>query len=112
MRFWVDFKDACRQTANCLYEVKKKLGLGLCRAVPAVTPHLPCRAGRGSPLAGIAAGNVSPAAGRLVAACRTGIKGCDQGVYPTRVTTHGWSPGPGCNPGWLTDWRVGELANR
>ena len=78
MRFWVDFKDACRQTANCR-EVKlpalpaKKMGLGLCRAVPAVTPHLPCRAGRGSPLAGIAGGNVSPAAGRLVAACRTGL---------------------------------------
>jgi hypothetical protein len=63
MRFWVDFKDACRQTAKCR-EVKlpalpaTQLGLGLCRAVPAVTPHFPCRAGRGSPLAGIAAGNV------------------------------------------------------
>jgi hypothetical protein len=66
----IHVKDACRQTANCR-EVKlpalpaKIMGLGLCRAVPAVTPHLPCRAGRGSPLAGIAGGNVSPAAGRL-----------------------------------------------
>jgi hypothetical protein len=51
----------------------KELGLGLCRAVPAVTPHLPSRAGRGSPLASIAGGNVSPAAGRLVAACHTGL---------------------------------------
>jgi hypothetical protein len=37
----------------------------------------------------------------------TGIKGCDRGgVYPTRVVTHGWSPG--CNPCWLTGWRVGN----
>jgi hypothetical protein len=54
-------KDACRQTGKCR-EVKLPampdlfFGLGLCRAVPAETPHLPCRAGRGSPFAGIAAG--------------------------------------------------------
>jgi hypothetical protein len=61
------------------------MGLGLCRAVPAVTPHLPCRAGRGSPLAGIAGGNVSPAAERRCGGLPywlTGIKGCDRRVYP------------------------------
>jgi hypothetical protein len=108
------FKDACRQTANCR-EVKlpaciagKKNGIGA----------LPCRAGSDSALAVPCRQrlstcrhcNVSPAAGRLVAACRTGLlasRGCDRRVYQTRVVTHGWSPG--CNPGWLTGWRSWQL---
>jgi hypothetical protein len=84
---------------------RKRIGIGA----------LPCRAGSDSALA-------EPCRQRLSTcqhcrrqcepSCRkasgglpywlTGIKGCDRRVYPTRVVTHGWSPG--CNPGWLTGW--------